>query len=218
MERTITYLVFSLFIFTSCAVNPDLQSPSISILDFVSNPEYNKDCKKIKSSSYPDPIDFLGISPGETTEDGVISALGEPSEVSKSGEETNWFYDNRKDVFFSIIFVNKTATRIDLVNTSKYQPTLLSIVEKYGCPSIIQALDTSEEPNGMYTRFLFSYPENGVEFWFEFGDINLASVPKEIKYFKPKTLSDYIKYWGDSFFVDSPVMKPIDWSAVVIYE
>ena len=217
MKYTTALRILALFFFTSCVANPKLSTPTISVLDYVSNPEYNKECKNLNLPKYQGQLDFLGIYPGESTENFVKITVGDPTKVFSSGDEVSWYYDSREEMYFSVIFVSKIVKRINVDNMSKNDPSLFSIIEKYGCPNIIILLNTSEDQVGS-NRIVFTYSEIGVEFWYEGIHVGFTSVPREITYFKPTTLAVYVQNLEHFLFFGSSFMEPIDWNEVVISE
>lgn len=192
--------------------------PTISVYEYISDPNSKKECLKINSSTITSQANFNEIYPGTTSAIDVKNLLGEPSQITDGGNETGWYYDNNPQEFFSIIIVGNIVNRINIDNFNLTHPTLKEIVENFGCPDVITLVDTSEHSSGNYNRAVFRYPEIGIEFWFEYGDENkvaLTNVPNEIRYIVPIKLVEYLKSSEPFLAIDSPFIKPVYWNEVV---
>lgn len=189
--------------------------PTVSVYEYISSSDYNKGCPYTDSTVSNFQIDFMNIYPGRSSISEVKEILGQPKDEIVGGLETNLLYDNVEEIFLSIIVVNGIVDRINVDNINMIYPSLKDIVENYGCPDIILAIDTSEHSSGNYNAVIFCYPEIGVEFWFDFDNINLKSIPTKIGYIKQVELVKYIESFSYFLSINNPFMKPIDWNEVV---
>jgi hypothetical protein len=194
---------------------PQVPTPTISVQDFVANPEHIKNCLLINPNRTDRQFGYLDVFPGTSSADDVRNLLGEPIHIINAGAETNWYYDNNPTNVVSITIING---EVDGIGISNYDTsiTLNRTIREYGCPSLVRVIDRSEHSAGNYNATVFCYPEIGVEFWFDGILIALNSSPVEIRYFKPSSLEEYIQINSEFLYIDSPVSEPVYWADVVI--
>jgi hypothetical protein len=223
------FLLLILLILTSCTSEqqniyqpssnqptPANSTPTTSVHDYVSDSDYKRECLDINPSIDHKQADFLGMYTGLTRSQSVRETFGDPDKIFTGGSETEWLYDNAAGNIFSVIIVDDTVDYITVGNLDNKLPSLREIVEKYGCPGLIEAVDTSEEPTGKYGKLLFSYPDIGIEYWFEGIKVRLADVPSETNYFVPIPLFAYIQSYSKTLYINSPTSELVVWHDVVV--
>jgi hypothetical protein len=191
-------------------------TPAISVYDYVSSSNYKKECLEINPATVRAQAGYLGMYPGITRASDMKVALGEPIRIINGIRETTWYYHNKPKNLISVSITDNIVTRITDVNYDLTNPSLKEIVQEYGCPDIIQVVDRSEHSAGNYDAITLSYPQIGVEFWFEFNNkVHLTSAPSEIRYIKPMALREYIQWYSPFLSINSPMMKPVFWEEVI---
>jgi hypothetical protein len=197
-------------------VIPAKTGTAIPVYDYISRPEHKKDCPGTNPSTILSQISYRDVYPGITSANDARDVLGEPTDIIEDGAETNWLYDNYPVDIVSVIIINNIVDRIGIDTYDISNSSLREIVEEYGCPSLIYITDRSEHSAGNYDVATFSYPDIGVEFWFDGIKLTQSSVPSEIRYFEPISVVDYVQLYKEILYIDSPMSEPVYWHEVVV--
>lgn len=206
----VLYVAITLVV-NSCQFKSD-NAPEISVMDYVTRKEYNKECKRINPGSNSQEVNYKHLRLMLDDFDSVIQKIGEPEEVLTYNKDVTWLYDEG-----TFNFQDGQLVEIWALPYGDAQLTLLNIVKNYGCPQINLLIDQDEEPDGNYDLVVFSYPDTGVEFRFSVSTpfISIDSAPTEVRYFTPHSLSDFITENKSIHLEADSSTKLIDWDIVV---
>lgn len=195
----------------SCQFKSD-NALEVSIVDYVTRKEYNKECKQINPDSNIQEVNYKHLRLTLDDPDSVMQKIGEPEEILTYNKDATWLYDEG-----TFNFQDGLLVEIWALPYGDAQLTLWNIVKSYGCPQINLIIDQDEEPDGNYDLVVFSYPDTGIEFRFSISTpfISIDSAPTEVRYFIPHSLSDFIAKNKSIHLETDSSTKLIDWDVVV---
>lgn len=198
-------IVLTLLSCTSGSVTEALDQTPTSTLNletFESNTNYLADCKNITSKKVDAQVGYRSIYPGRTPKEEVEGILGKPLRVN----ETSWEYDD------AAIILDDSLVRQVFASPDK-NTILKDMIQEYGCPDIIYALDIHEEHQGIYSRLLFIYAGIGLDFTVDKYPAELHESVTNTSYFVPGTLEYYSQ---EIYPLDVPnTSKLVSWSEAI---
>lgn len=210
-------ILFVLMLVVSCS-SPQFvtQTPMdktgslISLIKSVaSNPNYLKRCRDINPNREKTQIAYQGIRPGKTSEDEAKSLLGPPDQSFTVMNVTNWMYGD-----VGLYIERGIVTDVLVPANDAPAMTLEKFVRLYGCPDVIFAIDSGEEPYGNYDATRFGYHNIGLVVQFSNFPVTMNSIPEYIQYFQPMSLDDFlIKNAWDQATINFG--KPVDWEDAI---
>lgn len=204
------YLLFSLIFITftvSCAKSK--QAQIITINEIVNNSTYLLDCKNIYNIKNQSQICFNNLCPGLINQDQILDLYQTPlSQYSYIGETYLRYPD------FGVQITDNNLHSVDIFNDKDLFKSFNEQLSMYGCPDLMIAIDSSEEPNGDYFRLGVFYTKSGLEFIFSKIPIELVDSPEEVVLFTPIDVKDF--YTAFPYFDDISSSKIINWKDAVV--
>jgi hypothetical protein len=172
--------------------------------------DYLKDCKLKYPPVYDRQIGFMEIYPGASTVDDLVNRLGTSYKFTKVNEEKEYFYTNTDATSFYHFFTKTNIIESIVISSNSEAQTIL---EKYGCPDLINAealTDDAFETSIEFNKTFFWYVQAGMWVRFESYPIHYSEIPSTIGFEIPNSLSPIIYF--DEF------SKPVSFSEAIINE
>ncbi len=150
---------------------------------------------KGKEDSFPPPQNYRGIVPGQTTEEEVLSILGQPDEVSV------WEPDDARYLDYYdlkvLIILSLQDQVVDWIWISDQVNTLGRIIDRYGEPELIALRDPDKcfpDDYSISTVTSLYYPQLGITatLW-DAPSFSRDFVISGLIYFEPMTLQTYLE-------------------------
>lgn len=191
------------------SISPSTNAPQHQTLDEVlGNKSYLQDCKIKYPPVYNHQIGFLEILPGITKVNDLTSQLGNSYQYTKTDEEEGYDYYNVDALF---VVKNKMVESIILgeSHTEMLLP-LRTLLEKYGCPDVINALaltDDSFETSIKFNKTIFWYVYAGIWIRFESYPISYSDTSSQISFEAPPFIHSIIGFDEHS--------KPVSFSEAI---
>src|SRR5258706_2880693 len=142
----------------------------------------------------PTPINkiaaFGSLIPGVSNENDVLNVLGRPIDTkTENGLVTSQYKSTNQYRFNKVIFTNGTTKLIKEIVNSNDNKDASSITSIYGAPQYTLYEKLSNSVFNLYV-----YPQNRIAY---LGATD--GTLKEIWYFEPTTIDNFIKDWGQDF-------------------
>jgi hypothetical protein len=167
---------------------------------------YLKDCKLKYPPVYSQQAGFLEIYPGITKANELINRLGEPRKHVKTNTEEEYIYSDADEVYvasYSHLFFVKNNT-VDSIIIRSTDLNVKAVLEKYGCPDLINAQALSDDPFATsieFNRTTFWYLHAGIWIDFENYPINISDIPISTGFDPPSSLISVLSVGEYSKFV-----------------
>jgi hypothetical protein len=132
---------------------------------------------------------FKEIVPGKTSIEKVNELLGTPLDSTKSGDLNVSDYKTDNQYRMHKVYSKNGLAELVIEEVISNEKTAEDIQKTYGI-----ATDILYEKTPLSTFNLYVYPKNGIAYLgHKDGTIN------EIWYFKPTSIEDFIKNWGEDY-------------------
>lgn len=133
---------------------------------------------------------FGSLKPGTSTTNDVTGVLGRPIDTkNENGQTISEYKSTNQYRFNQVTFTNGTATLIKEIVNSNDNKNVSSITSIYGTA---QNILYEKLPSSVFN--LYVYPQNGIAY---LGAVD--GTLKEIWYFQPTTIDNFITDWGQDF-------------------
>lgn len=196
--------------FSTFTQAPSTTPTFVPIQTVVANPDYLQECKEQYPNSAQGPADFLGIDAGKVTRDQIIEYIGAPNQIYDSGGKyEQWSYDG------FVITINQNNFISIFVSAEKYMLSLADILDEFGCPNVIFALDTQQEASGRYFETEFVYYNIGVSFTFTVLPVPLDKSTTSISYFRTAPDISAFLVQSEGYYDYPNIAKAISWHEAV---
>jgi hypothetical protein len=205
------YLLFSMILITflvSCSM-PN-QTDRITINDISNDSSYLLDCRLIYGIKYKSQVCLNNLCPGLINQDQILNLYKTPISQYSYGSETYLRYPE----FGVRITDSHILASVDVFNDTSLFKVFKEQLSMFGCPDLMIAIDSSEEPNGDYFRLGVFYTKSGLEFIFSKIPIELVDSPEEVVLFTPIDVIDF--YTVFPYFDDISSSKIINWKDAVV--
>jgi len=162
---------------------------------------------KSDGTEFHTPPSYQGIVPGQTTEEEVLSILGEPEQTSVStiDEVRYWEYHSLR-VVIAFPLENQVVSWIFIEDQTN---TLGEVVSRYGEPELTMMTSSLREcPSYEYALTRLDYPKYGVSaITWNIPPLSRDMILTDLLYFEPMTLEAYFEQFGPLTGCD----KVIEW-------
>lgn len=138
------------------------------------------------------------LSPGMSTKDEVISALGEPQAVEMSEEGEILEYPTQNEAMSNYVVVKDGVVQYtSMIVPADERESLAEAIQKYGEPGKVT-----------YSHFMhgaktYVYATQGVTLIVNEG----AGVVYEKQYYPPMSLDEYMRTWGKNLPLENPYIR-----------
>lgn len=123
-------------------------------------------CSELFPAKLTGQVDYRGVLAGSTTTDELEGLLGTPTEIyNYEPGNQEWIYVE-SDIDGATVSIQDGVVVAIGVGPENGLATLREILELYGCPEVVFAVDLGEEKSGIYSGTELLYLENGLRFIF----------------------------------------------------
>jgi hypothetical protein len=191
---------------------PGPTATTIPLETLITGPNYMSGCLAINPVRYTKQEGYLNIMPGVTLSDDLERLVGTP-DVKRTDAQR---FDN-----LSMMIRIDPATHIVIeirIDQHANFPSLMEIIQKYGCPDVIYAINNSMDgPRGIFgaTDFVY-FKQVGISFRFWRYPVRFEDKPRGIDYFLPgiKALEDVYALKPPTY-ADPVSHLPVSWDAAI---
>jgi hypothetical protein len=140
-------------------------------------------------------IGYRNIYPGQTTAETLEDLFGSPIRViNYDPGKQEWLYEYELEEGIGTFPIRVEDGVVVSISLQEKIP-LGTILEQYGCPDVVFAVDMSEHNSGQYSGTSLIYLELGVMFIVEQFPLQIFDVESSrTHYFKPGSLDDFLLY------------------------